>query len=116
MSLEANVVYLEEEIANLHERMALIQSFLQANPSASIYRRNIKGKVYYYKKYRKGDQSVSEFLGGKDFDFKGASKNLKAENERIIKAKGQLAKLKKEILALKRQAKIARKAFEHVQV
>ena len=116
MGLEANVVYLEEEIANLQERIAAIQSFLQANPSSSIYRRRIKGKVYYYKKYRLGSKSVSESLGNSSFDFKGASKKLKAENERVKRAKEQLAKLKKEILALQKQAKIARKAFEHVRV
>ena len=116
MGLEANVVYLEEEIANLQERMAVIQSFLQANPSASIYRRSIKGRDYYYKKYRKDGKSISEFLGKGDFDFKGASGKLKAENEKVKRAKGQLAKLKKEMSALKKQAKIARKAFEHVRV
>jgi predicted transcriptional regulator len=114
MGLEANVVYLEEEIANLQERIAVIRNFLQVNPSASIYRRSIKGKIYYYKKYRKGSESVSESLGNSSFDFEGASKKLKAENEKVKRAKGQLAKLKKEILALKKQAKIARKAYEHV--
>jgi len=116
MGLEANLVYLEEEIRNLQERIAAIQSFLQAHPSSSIYRRNIKGRVYYYKKYRKGEKSVSEFLGNSAFDFKGASRKFNEENEKIKKAKGQLARLKKEILALKKQAKIARKAFEHVRV
>ena len=113
MGLEANVVYLEEEIASLRERIAVIQSFLKANPSASIYCRSIKGRDYYYKKYRKGSQSISEFLGNNDFNFKGASRKLKVENEKIVRAKGQLAKLKKEMLALKKQAKIARKALEH---
>jgi predicted transcriptional regulator len=116
MGLEANVVYLEEEIANLQERIEAIRSFLQANPSASIYRRRIKGKIYFYKKYRKGSKSVSKFLGSGGFDFKVASRKLNAENEKVKRAKGQLAKLKKEILALKKQAKIARKAFEHVRV
>ena len=116
MGLEANVVYLEEEIANLQERIAVIRSFLQANPSVSIYRRIIKGRNYYYKKYRKGSKSISESLGNGDFDFKEASRKLKAENEKVIRAKGQLAKLKKEMSALKKQAKIARKAFEHVRV
>ena len=116
MGLEANVVYLEEEIANLQERIAAIRSFLQANPSASIYRRSIKGKVYYYKKYRMGSKSVSESLGNSSFDFKGASKKLKVENEKVKRAKEQLAKLKKEILALKRQVKIAKKAFEQIRI
>ena len=116
MGLEANVVYLEEEIANLQGRIDALKDFLQANPSASIYRRSIKGKAYYYKKYRKGDKSVSDFLGGSSFDFKGASNNLKAENEKVKKAKAQLAKLKKELLALQRQARIARKAYEHARV
>lgn len=116
MGLEANVVYLEEEIANLQERIEVIRNFLQANPSASIYRRSIKGKVYYYKKFRKGSKSISEFMGNNEFDFKGASGKLKAENEKVKRAKGQLAKLKKEMLALKKQARIARKAFEHVRI
>jgi predicted transcriptional regulator len=116
MGLEANVVYLEEEIVSLQERIALIRSFLQANPSASIYRRSIKGRDYYYKKYRKGSKSISESLGNGDFDLKEASRKLKAENEKVKRAKEQLAKLKKEMFALKKQAKIARKAFEHVRV
>jgi PBP1b-binding outer membrane lipoprotein LpoB len=116
MGLEANVVYLEEEIVNLQERIAAIRSFLQANPSVSIYCRSIKEKVYYYKKYRKGSKSISESLGNGDFDFKEASRKLKAENEKVKRAKGQLAKLKKELLALKKQSKIARKALEHVRI
>ncbi len=116
MGLEANVVYLEEEIVNLLERIAVIRSFLQANPSASIYRRSIRGKNYYYKKYRVGEKSISKFMGSGDFDFKGASAKLKADNERVKGAKEQLARLKKELLALKKQAKIARKAFEHERV
>lgn len=115
MGLEANVVYLEEEIANLQERIAAIRSFLQANPSASIYRRSINGRDYYYKKFRKGSRSISESLGNGDFDFKGASKILQAENEKVKRAKAQLARLKKELLALKKQAGIARKAFGHVR-
>jgi chromosome segregation ATPase len=116
MGLEANVVYLEEEIASLQDRIAAIQNFLQANPSVSIYRRSIRGKNYYYKKYRKGIKSISEFLGSGDFDYKGASRKLKVDNEKVKKAKEQLARLKKEMSALEKQAKIARKAFEHVRV
>jgi len=116
MGLEANVVYLEEEIANLKERIVVIQSFLRANPSASIYRRSIKGNFYYYKKYRRGSMSVSEFLGSGSFNLKEASRKLQIEKKKVQKAKAQLAKLKKELLALQRQARIARKAFEHVRV
>jgi len=116
MGLEANVIYLDEEIQNLQERIVAIRIFLQANPSLSIYRRSIKGRVYYYKKYRKGEKSVSEFLGNSAFDFKGAARKFYEENKKIKKAKVQLARLKKEILALKKQAKIARKAFEDARV
>lgn len=116
MGLEANVVYLEEEIANLQERIAMIRSFLMDNPSVSIYKRNIRGKNYYYKKYRIGEKSISKFLGSGNFDFRGASMKLKMENEKIKKAKDQLAKLKKELLALKKQGKIARKALRNLEV
>ncbi len=116
MGLEANVVYLEEEIASLKERIVVMRNFLRVHPSASIYRRSIKGKIYYYKKYRKGEKSVSDFLGNNEFDFREACGKLNAENEKVKKAKAQLAQLKKELLALQRQARIARKAFEHVRV
>jgi hypothetical protein len=115
MGLEANVVYLEEEIKNLHERIAMIRSFLQANPSASIYRRSINGKVHYYKKFHKESKLVSKLLGNSSFDFKGALKKLKAENEKFLKAKVQLAKLRIEMLALKKQAKIAKKALKQIR-
>lgn len=116
MGLEANVVYLEEEIAGLKDRIGGIKEFLRVNPSVSIYHRNIKGKVYYYKKFRKGEKSVSEFLGNNEFDFRKASGKLKVENEKVKKAKVQLAKLRKELVALQRQARIARRALEHVRI
>lgn len=115
MGLEANIVYLEEEIKNIQDRIAMIQSFLLANPSASIYRRNINGKIAYYKKFHRGTRPVSEFLGNNSYDFKGALKKLKSENEKILKAKGQLAKLKIEMIALKKQAKIAKKALKQIR-
>lgn len=116
MGLEANVVYLEEEIANLQERIEAIRSFLQDNPSASIYRRSINGKIYYYKKFRQGGKSVSESLGNSSFDFKESSRKLKVENEKVKRAKGQLVRLKKELSALKKQAKIAKKALENLGI
>ncbi|MBU4268361.1 MAG: hypothetical protein KJ808_05880 [Acidobacteria bacterium] len=113
MGLEANLVYLEAELRSLQERIAAIRDFLLANPSSSIYRRKIKGRVYYYKKFRKGGKSVSKFLGGSGFDHKAAAWEFKRENEKSEKAKLQLAKLKREKLALEKQARIARKAYDH---
>jgi hypothetical protein len=112
--LEANAVYLEEEIRNLRERIVSIRNFLKSNPSSSIYRRSINGRIYYYRKYRKGEKSVSEFLGNNGFDFKEAARKFKAENEKINKARRQLAGLKKDLLTMEKQVRIARKAFAHV--
>ena len=116
MGLEANLVYLEEEIGNLQERISSIRHFLKANPSSSIYRRRIGGRLYYYKKFRQGNKSISEFLGNEAINFKAASLKLKEENEKIRRAKSQLLRINKEIIILKRQARIVRKAFAHVRV
>jgi len=116
MGLEANLVYLEEEIGNLQERISSIRHFLKANPSSSIYRRRIGGRLYYYKKFRQGNRSISEFLGNEAFDFKAALLKLKEEKEKIRLAKRRLLRIKKEIIVLRRQARIVRKAFEHVRV
>lgn len=114
MGLEANIVYLEEEIASLRERLAVIREFLRANPSVSIYRRSIKGKIYYYKKYRMGRRSISEFLGASGFDIKAAGEKLMAKNEKIKRVRSQSVKVNSELHALQRQVRIARKACECV--
>lgn len=115
MGLEANVVYLEEEIANLKERIEAIQNFLLANPSVSIYRRSIKGRIYYYKKYRQGSKSISKFLGSGNLNIMKISKEINSENRKIKKAKMQLAILKYQMVALNKQARIARKALENAR-
>lgn len=114
MAIEANIVFLEEEIKNIQERIDSSKMFLKKNPSVSIYCRLIKGKKYYYKKYRQDGESVSKFLGNEKFDHKKAKKKVKAENEKIGQTKERLSQLKKEIVALKKQLKIAKKVFEHV--
>ena len=116
MGLEANIVYLEEEIANLQERIAAIRTSCRTIRLRQFIAGASREKFITIKNTAREKNRFRNFWEAASFDFKGASRKLKAENEKVKKAKGQLAKLKKEILALKRQAKIARKAFEHVRV
>jgi DNA repair exonuclease SbcCD ATPase subunit len=114
MALEANIVYLEEELKNNRERLELIKKHLKENPSVSIYRRKINDRIYYYKKYWKDGKSVSEFLCKSETDYHEHMKEIKAANEKRKKIKAQFKKLKQTTTALEKQLKIARKAYEHV--
>ena len=78
MALEANIVYLEEELKNNRERLELMTKYLKENPSLSVYKRAIRGHTYYYKKYWKEGKSVSEFLLKVKWRFPTAMIFLKA--------------------------------------
>jgi hypothetical protein len=114
MALEANIVYLEEELKNNRERLELMKKYLKENPSVSIYKRKINDRVYYYKKYWKEGKSVSEFLSKNGADDDEQVKGIKAANEKRQKVKAQLKKLKQVTAALGKQLRIARKAYENV--
>jgi len=53
MSIESNIVYLEEEIKNHQERLQLMERYLKDYPAISVYKRKIRGNIYYYKKFWK---------------------------------------------------------------
>ncbi|UCH97586.1 MAG: hypothetical protein JSV88_12255 [Candidatus Aminicenantes bacterium] len=114
MVLEANIVYLEEELKNNRERLELMKKYLEETHSVSIYRRKINDRVYFYKKYWKDGKSVSEFLCKDETDYHEHMKKIKAANEKRQKIKAQLKKLKQTEAALERQLKIARKTYENV--
>ena len=114
MALEANIVYLEEELKNNRERLELMKKYLDENPSISIYKRKINNRVYYYKKYWKGKKSVSDFLCKDEIDFEERVKEIKLVNEKRLRIKDQFKKLKQETAALERQLKIAKKAYRNV--
>jgi hypothetical protein len=114
MALEANIVYLDEELKSNRERMGLMTEYLKENPSVSIYKRKIRGHIYYYKKYWKDGKSVSEFLCKDEAGYEERLKEIEASNEKRRQIKAQFKKLKQETIALEKQLRIARKAYENV--
>ena len=114
MALEANIIYLEEELKNNCERLELMKKYLKKNPSVSIYKRKINDKVYYYKKYWKEGKSVSEFLCKNGADYEEKAKEVKAANEKRQKVKAQLKKLNQVIAALEKQLRIVRRTYKNV--
>lgn len=116
MVMEANIVYLEEELKNNRERLELMNKYLQENPSISVYRRKVSGKPYYYKKYWKDGKSVSEFLCKDEDECKEIMDEIKAYQQKRREIKEQYKKIKNVISALNRQLKIAREAYRHVPV
>lgn len=114
MSIEANIVYLEEELKSNRERLKLMVEYLRQNPSISIYKRTIRGNIYYYKKYWKGGKSISEFLCKDDGAFEERSKEIKAANEKRQHVKKQFEHLNKVTAAMEKQLKIARRTYDNV--
>lgn len=112
MPLEANIVYLDEELKNSRERRALMERFLKDNPAVSVYARSVHGNAYYYKKYWKNGKSVSEFLCRGDKEYKARIKDIEAENKKRGLVKAQLKSINMSIKALQRQLRIAKKAHE----
>ena len=112
MALEANLVYLDEELKRSRERLFLMKRFLKDNPAASVYKRVIRGYVYYYKKYWKDGKSVSDFLCRNAREHRARMKEIMAANRKRELVKDQVRSLQLSIKALQRQMKIVRCAHE----
>lgn len=112
MALEANIVYLDEELKNNRERMELMAAYLKEHPSVSIYKRVIRGRVYYYKKYWKDGKSVSEFLCKDEAEYAARSKEIAQANQKRVQIKSQFKRLKQVNLALAKQLRIAQRAHQ----
>lgn len=107
--LESNYSFIQEELSNCIERKAMIGEYLKNNKIVSIYKRNIKGKFYYYKKFRYNKKSVSEYLCNSEPEYKKhQKKNLKLRAA-IKKAKQQEKEINIEIYVLKKQLNILEK-------
>jgi chromosome segregation ATPase len=114
MTLEANIVYLEEELKNNRERLELMGKYLKENPSVSVYKRSVREKVYYYKKFWKEGKSVSEFLCKDETTYRKHQEEIDSVNAKREKIKHQMKRLKQVIVALEKQLKIARKTYEFI--
>jgi hypothetical protein len=113
MAIEANIVYLEEDIKNNQDRLSLLYEYLRDNPSVSIYCRKIKGKKYYYKKYWQDGKSISKYLSNKKADYNKALIELKQFNKKRRQVKKEYQRLKKVIASQKQQLKVARRVLKN---
>jgi len=112
--MESNIVYLEEEIKNHQERLQLMERYLKDYPAISVYKRSIRGNIYYYKKFWKNGKSVSEFLCKNEDEYRREMKEIHAANGKRQIIKKQLQEIRQTIKALKRQLQIAKKAYKNV--
>ncbi len=113
MSVAANLVYLEDACLEAQRRIEQIREFLGRNPSISLYRRLIRGKPYYYRKFRRQGVSVSQYVGSGRIDVKKERQEIRRHNARVDQVKQQLALARREFAALSRQLKISRRAYDH---
>lgn len=112
MPLEANLVYLDEELKRSQERLISMKRFLLDNPRVSVYRRAIRGNAYYYKKYWKDGKSISEFLCRTSDESRARKKEIEEANKKRERVKGQVRSLQASIKALQRQLDIVRRTYE----
>ena len=113
MPLEANLVYLDEELKRSLERLRSMKLFLRDNPRVSVYQRAIRGNAYYYKKYWKDGKSISEFLCRSSIESRAMIKEIEAANKRRERVKEQVRSLRVSIKALRRQLEIVRHAYKN---
>jgi len=112
MPLEANLVYLDEELKRSRERLVSMKCFLKDHPAASVYKRVIRGNVYFYKKYWKEGKSISEFLCRSHREYQARIKDIEAVNKKRGRVKEQVRSIQVSIKALQRQLDIVRRAYE----
>ena len=112
--MEANIVYLQEEIKNHQERLQLMEKYLKDYPAISVYKRKISGNIYYYKKFWKNGKSVSKFLCKNENEYQREMKKIEAANKKRQIIKNQFQETKDAIKALKKQLQIANKAYKNV--
>ena len=90
---------LSEELENSERLLKKYRQAIEALPNGSLVPKKIKGGMFYYLAYRKGDKVHFEYKGklsaGQVADFKQAAAQ-KAKYRRLI------ADLKKQIVFLKR--------------
>lgn len=112
--MEANIVYLQEEIKNHQERLQLMEKYLKDYPAISVYKRKISGNIYYYAKFWKNGKSISKFLCKNENEYQREMKKIEATNKKRQIIKNQLQETKDAIKALKKQLQIANKAYKNV--
>lgn len=113
MSVESNIDYLDYEIKSNKERITAMKKYLEEHPAVSIYKRKLNRKTYYYKKFRKDGKSISEYIGSDKNDMEELLKKLQANSLERKKIKEHYYKLKKINIALEKQLKIARRAYNN---
>jgi len=114
MVLESNIVYLEEEIKNHQERLQLMERHLKENPAISVYKRKIHGNIYYYKKFWKNGKSVSKFFCRSEDEYRRGIKEILSANKKRHMIKKQLQETRQTLKALKKQLRIAKRAYKNV--
>ncbi len=112
MVLESNIVYLEEELKNHQERLQLMETYLKDHPAISVYKRKIHGNIYFYKKFWKNGKSVSKFFCRSEDEYQKGIKEIHSANQKRHMVKKQLQEIRQTIKALKKQLRIAKKAYK----
>ncbi len=108
------VVYLDEELEKLKANFQRAQARMAEQPPFQIIKRNIKGHVYFYKKYwdKEKRKRISVFIGKNESDIEAIRKQqelVKRDYERRKEANMQ----RKLIMPLiEKQLEIARKAYK----
>lgn len=113
MSLKANRSYLKDEQSRLTDRIFDIENFLSTHPQKYLTNRNIKGKEYYYLKFRLNDKYTSEYVTKNPEDLKTVREEIESLKEKRQQAKEELRKAKKNLKVVCQQVNLLNKALEN---
>lgn len=111
MGFRSNRAYLNDELNRLIQREGYVNSYLKNNPSIALQKRVIKGKSYFYIRYKKDGKSFAEYFTKDPSEAK--EKRIEVEKMKALrrKLKEERKVLMNDISLLKAQIKIVDKAI-----
>jgi len=111
MGFRANKAYLQDELQRRQERLELVSEYLNGNPSISLQKRIIKGKAYFYERFRVGEKSTSKFFSKCLAEAEARRVELEEASVLRKKLKAEKRALQEEVSLLERQLKLVDKGI-----
>jgi hypothetical protein len=113
MSIRANRSYLKDEQSRLADRISDIEIFLATHPQKYLTKRKIKGKEYYYLKFRLNEKYTSEYVSKNPEDLKTVHEEIEGLKEKRIRAKEELKKAKVNLKVVCQQLNLLNRVLEN---
>jgi hypothetical protein len=103
---EVTKSYLTEELFRLKDRLERLDDFINSNPSKSVIKKVLRGRIYYYEKFSHGGKAIDVYLCKGETEMLQHKIKFEEEKSKKKQAKEKRLELRKDISFLERQLKI----------